>query len=303
MHFSSNILLTCLYSWCKSWQHYTTCHLFFISGRKSWIDKCIPGRGSTSYKAFLRSSSRGEAKVLPSHPWCWWLQEWRNCFWASDTRLDWSALPHPLPYRWAQLKFWPNEPPEFRWWDSCREVIHEYTAELRVMYKLLVKLIADCLNVEEDCFLKDNGRGENGWEIQLLPMLSFPWNVLGVKPHADIQCFCRTRGVHGLQVLKDDHWFRFQVTPDAMFVNVGDVLEIISNSILIIPVHWVVTNSDMERISLAVFCFLDPKREIGPVAGLSTSDRPQMYKTVKDYDSIFFEHYQLGQRPLNDVKL
>lgn len=81
------------------------------------------------------------------------------------------------------------------------------------------------------------------------------------------------------------------------------MMQIISNSILIIPVHWVVTNSDMERISLAVFCFLDPKREIGPVAGLSTSDRPQMYKTVKDYDSIFFEHYQLGQRPLNDVKL
>lgn len=34
--------------------------------------------------------------------------------------------------------------------------------------------------------------------------------------------------MHGLQVLKDDHWFRFQVTPDAMFVNVGDVLEVTS---------------------------------------------------------------------------
>ena len=81
------------------------------------------------------------------------------------------------------------------------------------------------------------------------------------------------------------------------------MMQKISNGILISPVHRVVTNSDRERISLAVFCFLDPKREIGPVAGLSTSDLPQMYRTVKDYESIFFEHYQLGQRPLNDVKL
>jgi len=80
-------------------------------------------------------------------------------------------------------------------------------------------------------------------------------------------------------------------------------MQIISNGILKSPVHRVVTNSNRERVSLAVFCFPDPEREIGPVAGLITSDQPQMYKRVKHYEKIFFEYYQLGQRPLNAVKL
>ena len=80
-------------------------------------------------------------------------------------------------------------------------------------------------------------------------------------------------------------------------------MQIISNGILKSPVHRVVTNSDRERVSLAVFCYPDPAREIGPVAALITSDQPQMYKRVKHCDKIFFKYNQLGQRPLNAVKL
>ena len=80
-------------------------------------------------------------------------------------------------------------------------------------------------------------------------------------------------------------------------------MQIISNGMLKSPVHRVVTNSDRERVSLAVFCYPDPEREIGPLATLITSDQPQMYKRVKHYDKIFVKYYPLGQRPLDAVKL
>lgn len=76
-----------------------------------------------------------------------------------------------------------------------------------------------------------------------------------------------------------------------------------SNGILKSAVHRVVTNSDRERISVAMFSLSDPDREVGPIAGLVTDDRPQMYKRVKHYENIFFENYQLGKRPLHAVRI
>uniref|UniRef100_A0A803LH18 Fe2OG dioxygenase domain-containing protein n=1 Tax=Chenopodium quinoa TaxID=63459 RepID=A0A803LH18_CHEQI len=133
-----------------------------------------------------------------------------------------------------------------------------------------------------------------------------PESVLGVKPHADgtaVTLLLQDKEVEVLQVLKDDQWFKVPIVPDALFINVGDLLEIMSNGILKSPMHRVVTNSESERISVAVFSFSDPDREVGPLAGLVTDDRPQMYKRVKHYENIFFENYQLGKRPLHAVRI
>lgn len=222
---------------------------------------------------------------------------------SENQTLDWSDRLYLTLYPEDQrkLKYWPKEPREFG------EVVHEYTLKLRAMFELLLKAMARCLNLEEGCFLKENGdlvymAGRFG----CYPRCPCPANVLGVKPHADgvtVTMLLQDKKVEGLQVLKDDRWYRVPIIPDALFINVGDILEIISNGMLKSPVHRVVTNSDRERVSLAVFCYPDPEREIGPVAGLITSDRPQMYKRVKHYEKQFFKYYQLGQRPLDAVKL
>ena len=64
-------------------------------------------------------------------------------------------------------------------------------------------------------------------------------------------------------------------------------------------VHYtVVTNSEGERISVAVFCIPNSEKEIEPVDGVDDDTRPRLYKKVKDYVSIYFQYYQLGRRPI-----
>jgi len=114
--------------------------------------------------------------------------------------------------------------------DFGREVVHEYTLKLRAMYELLLKAMACCLNLEENCFLKENGNLVNiAGRFNYYPPCPSPENILGVKPHADgttVTMLLQDKEVEGLQVLKDDHWYRVPIIPDALFVNVGDILEV-----------------------------------------------------------------------------
>lgn len=61
------------------------------------------------------------------------------------------------------------------------------------------------------------------------PPCPIPENVLGQKPHSDTgtMTLLLQDEVEGLQVLKDNQWFRVPVVPQAIFVNIADRLEVI----------------------------------------------------------------------------
>lgn len=71
-----------------------------------------------------------------------------------------------------------------------------------------------------------------------------------------------------------------------------------SNGILKSPVHRVVTNSERERITMAMFFIPGSDKEIKPADALIDETRPRLYKKVKDYVSLYFQYYQLGRRPI-----
>ena len=77
--------------------------------------------------------------------------------------------------------------------------------------------------------------------------------------------------------------------------------QIMSNGIFKSPVHRVVTNSERERISLAVFSSPDSDKEIEPIGRLFNDSRPRLYKKVKNYVDTYSnttsrERDQLMQR-------
>jgi hypothetical protein len=56
-----------------------------------------------------------------------------------------------------------------------------------------------------------------------------PDHVLGLKPHTDgssITFVLQDKEVEGLQVLKDNQWFKVPIIPDALVINLGDQLEV-----------------------------------------------------------------------------
>ncbi|CAO2837747.1 unnamed protein product [Amaranthus hypochondriacus] len=225
-----------------------------------------------------------------------------NVFSENQT-LDWLDRLYLTvqPEDRRKLKYWPDNPPEFR------ETLHEYTMKLRVMFNLVIKAMGRSLNLDENAFLKEHGDVVTMFaRYNFYPPCPNPESVLGLKPHADavtITFLLQDSEVEGLQVLKDDQWFKVPIIPHAIFVNVGDILAVMSNGILQSPVHRVVTNSEKERMTLVMFCYAELDQEMGPLPELITDERPQMYKRVKNYEKILVDSYMLGNRPLHALQM
>ena len=83
---------------------------------------------------------------------------------------------------------------------------------------------------------------------------------------------------------------------------VGQV-QMMSNGIFKSAMHRVVTNTNKDRISIAMFTTPELENEIRPMYPLISEGRPQMYKKVKDYLDVYFHYYQLGEHALSALKL
>uniref|UniRef100_I1Q002 Fe2OG dioxygenase domain-containing protein n=1 Tax=Oryza glaberrima TaxID=4538 RepID=I1Q002_ORYGL len=136
-----------------------------------------------------------------------------------------------------------------------------------------------------------------------------PEDVLGLKPHSDgsvITIVSVDDAVSGLQVLRQGVWYDVPVVPNALLINMGDGMEIMSNGLLKSPVHRVVTNAERERVSVVMFYALDPEKELEPAPELVDDEkRPRQYAKmkIKDYLSGFYETFARGTRVINTVKM
>ncbi|GMH14299.1 hypothetical protein Nepgr_016140 [Nepenthes gracilis] len=212
--------------------------------------------------------------------------------------LDWQdrLFLDVYPHDKRNPKFWPEKPASFR------RLLEECTEKMRVVIEVVSKAMANSLNIEENCFL--NAFGERATlqaRFNYYSRSQFPDLVLGIKSHADGSgyTFILQDDVEGLQVLKNDCWYTVPVNPQAILVLMGDQMEIMTNGIFKSPVHRVLTNSERERISIAVFYTPEPGKEIGPVDGLVDEDGNVLYKKMKDYGTIHWDYYQKGLRAIH----
>lgn len=209
---------------------------------------------------------------------------------------------HPLEQR--NLKFWPEFLPNFR------ETLEDYTVEVRRVLEEILKAIAKSLNIEKNSFFSACG-GDEGINMfvrfNYYSPCSSPDQVLRLQPHSDgtiVTFLLQDELVEGLQVEKDNQWFKVPIIPDALFINVGDQLEIMSNGMLKSAVHKVVIGKEKERTSVIMGCFPHTDKEIGPHSELIDKEGPQLYKKVKNYFSVhFLPNFQKGESAIPTVKL
>ncbi|POO01322.1 Oxoglutarate/iron-dependent dioxygenase [Trema orientale] len=222
---------------------------------------------------------------------------------SEQQKLDWTDRLYLSIYPEDQrrLKFWPENPEAFR------SIMYEYSLKMQSVSEVVLKAMARSLGLGENCFLEQYGEGSKlHARFNFYPICPRPDLVLGVKPHADgtaITLLLQDESVEGLQFMKANQWFKAPIIPEAVLINVGDQAEISSNGAFKSPVHRVVTNSERERISLAVFYIPDLDKEIGPFEGLIDESRPSLYRTVKNYVDIYFQYYQQGRRPMEAAKI
>ncbi|KAH9615981.1 hypothetical protein KSS87_023269 [Heliosperma pusillum] len=232
-----------------------------------------------------------------------WFEGYGSDIVSEDQPINWNDRLHLRIYPPEQrnLKFWPDIVPNFR------ETLDEYSIELQKVLEIMLRAIAKSLNLEENTFLSQ--LGEDGTffaRFNFYPPCPHPDRVVGLKPHSDgtlITMLLQDQNVEGLQVLKDDQWYKVPVIPNALFINVGDQLEILSNGILKSAVHRAMTNKEKERMSVAVPSSVAIGKEIGPLSELIDKDRPRLYKNVDNYIPTFLQHYARGESAINAMKI
>ncbi|CAD6344227.1 unnamed protein product [Miscanthus lutarioriparius] len=224
---------------------------------------------------------------------------------SKDQSLDWLDRLHLRvePEDERNLVHWPEHPKTFR------ALLHEYTLNCKRIKDCILRTTAKTLGLNEDYFVAQfSNKAPSFARFNYYPPCPRPDLVFGVKPHSDsgvLTILLMDKDVGGLQVLRDGVWHNVPTSPYRLLINIGDYVEIMSNGIFKSPVHRAVTNTEKERISLAMFHGLDPDKEIEPAAALLNEKQPARYRTVKakEYLAGFYEHFCKGTRFIECVKI
>ncbi|KAK2368264.1 protein SRG1 [Trifolium repens] len=134
-----------------------------------------------------------------------------------------------------------------------------------------------------------------------------PEKVIGLTPHSDgsaLTILLQLNDVQGLQVRKDGMWIPVKPLPNAFIINIGDILEIITNGIYRSIEHRATVNSEKERISIATFYTTKHDGEIGPAKSLINEETPAKFKRIglKEYLKNMFARKLDGKSFLDALR-
>ncbi|WP_292102583.1 2-oxoglutarate and iron-dependent oxygenase domain-containing protein [Brevundimonas sp.] len=210
---------------------------------------------------------------------------------AVDLKEFWHAgreLPEGHPYRkYMRDNVWPAEIPTFQ------AHVYGMFEALDALGGKLLQAIARYLKLPDDFFADKVALGNS-----VLRLLHYP-PVLADAPgvragaHEDINVITLLLGAEeaGLQLLdRDGQWLSIAPPPGALVVNIGDMLQRLTNHVLPSTTHRVVNPAPerrgFSRYSTPFFLHFEPEYEIRTLGSCVSADNPDRYPegiTAEDY--------------------
>ncbi|KAK0579860.1 hypothetical protein LWI29_032712 [Acer saccharum] len=203
---------------------------------------------------------------------------------SEDQKLHWGdkLFFTTSPPHLRKPHLFPNLPPSFR------DTLEAYSTGLINVAARILGLIGKNLRIDNnEMALLSEGR--QSVSFNYYPPCPQPEQVIGIAPHSDssgITILLEVNDVQGLQIKKDGMWIPVKPLPNAFIINIGDILEILSNGTYRSIEHRATVNSLKERISVATFCNPKMDGEIGPAPSLVTPETPAMFRRISTIDYI-----------------
>ncbi|KAL6642459.1 hypothetical protein ACP70R_020640 [Stipagrostis hirtigluma subsp. patula] len=220
---------------------------------------------------------------------------------SNDQKLDWTDMLAVIaqPHEARDMTLWPTQPSTFR------KSLEDYSSELKEVAHSLVTAIGKTLNLDHEVLV-------DKYAVQVLvmnyypPCKSMPEKVLGLSPHSDgsfLTILLEVNSVGGLQIRRHGAWVPVKSRPEALIVNVGDFLEIMTNGKYKSIEHRVTINAHKERLSIPAF--YNPKFDgaVSPI--MSSTTEKLLYKTVsvEEYIKHHMSNKLDGKRALDQAKV
>ncbi|CAM8879191.1 unnamed protein product [Rhodiola kirilowii] len=199
---------------------------------------------------------------------------------SEEQKLDWADMFYmiTLPVSMRKPHLLPKLPP------SLREAIEEYSLELKSLSMKLLEFLSMALKMDSKEFKDMFEEGIQSMRFNYYPPCPQPDLAIGLTPHSDaigfITILLQINDKEGLEIRKDGKWVSVKPIFNTFVVNIGDVLEIVSNGAYRSIEHRGVVNSEKERLSLATFFMPRIDGEIGPATSIVTPENPAKFKKI-----------------------
>ncbi|XP_038689857.1 protein SRG1-like [Tripterygium wilfordii] len=223
---------------------------------------------------------------------------------SEDQKLDWGDLFFMLtqPAHLRKSHLFPKLPVPFR------ETLEMYSTEVKNLTSTILGQMAKALNIKVEEMKEIFGDVRQSMRMNYYPPCPQPEQVIGLTPHSDatgLTILLQVNDVEGLQIKKDGRWVTVKPVPDAIVVNIGDVLEIITNGAYRSIEHRAIVNSAKERLSIAAFHAPANDGEIGPASSLITQESPALFRRigVQDYFRGLFSRELRGKSYLDSLRI
>lgn len=192
-------------------------------------------------------------------------------------------------------KFRPMLGPD-RWptFPKFKEDIKAYYEAVFALSNVLFRGFALALNLPEDSFTKLITTPPSQLRLVHYPFSpNAPEDRPGIGAHTDYECFTILLATaDGLEVQNGaGEWIDAPVVEDAFVINIGDMLEVLSNGYYVATMHRV-RKVKQERYSFPMFCACDYDTVIKPVDSLLSLDNPSRYAPVVCGEHLYAQTMQ-----------
>ncbi|XP_022717457.1 feruloyl CoA ortho-hydroxylase 1-like [Durio zibethinus] len=204
------------------------------------------------------------------------------------------------------LQHWPVE---------CRNVALQYLNSSLEMVRKLVEALMENLGVELHDSQIDILIGKKMVNMNFYPTCPNPELTVGVGRHSDMGTLTilLQDGIGGLYVKvpedvdmeKKGEWVEIPPIPGALVINIGDMLQILSNGRYKSAEHRVRTTSTKSRVSIPIFTSPKPTDKIAPLPQVVEKDGVARYREFlfSDYMNSFFGNAHDGKKSLDFAQI